>query len=160
MSSKFDEWWKVFPKKQGKSPARDLWLKLKYNEIADTIIGHTVTRAKEDEQWKKGFIPMPTTFLRQRRFEDEYVSIKPRYEPSTTIIDESIPNDGQLGAARAAGVCLQDDEGNAFNTEQLSKLTYAVEWQRRGIPDSKNVHLTQLPQSFHKYMDSGRLLPF
>ena len=159
MSTKFDEFWQAFPKKQGKSPARELWLKLKYNDIADTIIGHTVARAREDEQWKKGFIPMPTTFLRQRRFEDEYVSIKPRYEPSTTIVDESIAGEGLLGSARALNVAIKDDAGVPFTTEQLSRLIWAKDWMKRGIPDEKNVHLIQLPAAYHQYLE-GIACPF
>ena len=159
MSAKFDEWYAIYPKKQAKAAAKKKWDAMKLNDIADTIIGHTVTRAKEDEQWLKGFIPMPSTFLNQKRWEDTYDTIKPRYEPSTTIVDESIAGEGLLGSARALNVAIKDDAGVPFTTEQLSKLIWCKDWMKRGIPDEKNIHLIQLPEAFHKYLE-GVAVPF
>ena len=164
MSTKrFEEFWKLYPNRVNKKKAKELWSKQNCDDVAESILGHLTTRVKTDKKWLEGYIIGPEVFIRGERWTDEYEEAKPkfnRYEPSTTIVDDSIPNEGQLGAARAAGICLQDDEGNPFNTEQLSKLSYAVEWERRGIPDERNIHKQQLPESSHKYMDSGRLLPF
>ena len=35
------------------------------------IIEDVKKRKKEDSQWAKGFIPHPTTYLNQERWEDE-----------------------------------------------------------------------------------------
>jgi hypothetical protein len=64
----FDEFWLMYPRKEGRKPALKSWNKEKpdIQEVAKALTWQTQT-----EQWRKGFIPLPTTYLNQRRWEDE-----------------------------------------------------------------------------------------
>jgi len=69
--SDFEVFWKAYPKKTGKGAAEKSWLKLKPN-LKKVLAA--LEWQKETLQWKKDnkqFIPMPATYLNQRRWEDE-----------------------------------------------------------------------------------------
>lgn len=74
--SKFDSFWLVYPKKKSKAEALESWKKVvTTEELADLIISHTENRAKTDIEWIKDggmYVPNGSTFLNQRRWEDEY----------------------------------------------------------------------------------------
>lgn len=70
--SGFIEFWKVYPNKVKKSCAITAWKSGKCESIADTIIADVKLRISTE--WKDqdmNFIPHPTTYLHQRRWEDE-----------------------------------------------------------------------------------------
>ena len=64
----FDVFWDNYPKKVGKDAARKSWNKVK--PPLDQIM-QALTWQIQSEQWKKGFIPNPTTYLNQGRWQDE-----------------------------------------------------------------------------------------
>lgn len=71
----FDFWWYRYPRKQAKPAAEKLFNKKikgmndeKLNEFMDNICNHSTTAYRETE---KSFIPMPTTYLNQERYNDE-----------------------------------------------------------------------------------------
>lgn len=69
----FDEFWKAYPRKIGKPAAQRAWRTLKPNKEAQGKILQGIERWIQTEQWKKAngqFIPHPSTFLNQRRWED------------------------------------------------------------------------------------------
>lgn len=69
---KFDEFWSVYPRKVKKSDALIAWKSGKCEKIADAIIADVKRRV--DTEWKDQdihYIPHPTTYLHQRRWEDE-----------------------------------------------------------------------------------------
>ena len=72
----FKTFWSAYPNKQGKAKARKTWeSKVKTVELANQIVKHVEIRKLSDPQWTKDrgeFIPLPTTFLNQERWEDEY----------------------------------------------------------------------------------------
>lgn len=72
----FDAFWSVYPNKQAKQKAFESWQKkIKTSELAEQVIRHVTLRKQADDQWLKEsgkFIPMPTTFLNQARWEDQY----------------------------------------------------------------------------------------
>lgn len=70
--SRFDEFWEVWPeqRKRDKKKARDVWKRKKLDRMADTIIPDVQKRQAEDNQWLRGFVPMPTTYLNGDRWED------------------------------------------------------------------------------------------
>lgn len=74
-SGKFYEWYKLYPVKKGKSTALKSWNKLKMDDyMADHLIVCLKMQIKYDAQWKAGIgIPHPSTYLNQKRWNDEIV---------------------------------------------------------------------------------------
>ncbi|WP_273702683.1 DUF4373 domain-containing protein [Thermoanaerobacter sp. A7A] len=72
---RFDEFWAAYPKKVGKKAAWAAWKKVKPDaELFDKIMT-AISKAKATEQWQREngrFIPNPTTWLNQGRWDDEY----------------------------------------------------------------------------------------
>lgn len=69
----FDEFWNIYPVKKSKKTAEKKWVKLK-PDVQEIIISDIPKRFAEDDQWIKGFIPHPTTYLNQERWNDEITS--------------------------------------------------------------------------------------
>lgn len=73
--SRFDEFWQAWPsgyRKRDKAAAAKAWKRHKLDSIAEMIIADVRRRPFEDGQWKKGYAPMPSTYLNGKRWEDEY----------------------------------------------------------------------------------------
>ena len=71
---KFDLFWESYPKKQGKSVARKVWMSLELTDDLYKEIINSLTSQKKWSKWVRNegqFIPMPATWLRQERWEDE-----------------------------------------------------------------------------------------
>lgn len=71
---KFEVFWKEYPVKKAKAVAIKSWDKLKINNELFDIIIIALKEHKKLPQWIKNngqFIPMPSTWLNQRRWEDE-----------------------------------------------------------------------------------------
>jgi len=69
----FEKFWAAYPRKDAKVQAEKAFAKLCPNEqlLADILAG--IKRAETSEQWRKDegkFIPYPSTWLNQRRWED------------------------------------------------------------------------------------------
>jgi hypothetical protein len=67
----FESFWSSYPRKVGKGKAREIWKKKKPN-LAQCL--KTLEWQKLSAQWKKEggqFIPHPSTWLGQERFDDE-----------------------------------------------------------------------------------------
>lgn len=67
----FDAFWAAYPKKVGKSMAEAAWAKAELPEL--DIILKSLHKAKQSPDWikeKGAFIPHPSTWLNQRRWED------------------------------------------------------------------------------------------
>ena len=71
-TEKFDEFWKAYPRKVSKQTALKAWKGAKADKIAEQIIADVQKRC--ETEWKGQdvqYIPHPTTYLHQRRWEDE-----------------------------------------------------------------------------------------
>ena len=67
----FDRFWQLYPRKEGKLKAKEAYLHAGVGE--DVILGG-LTRQLRCQQWQREsgrFIPLPATWLNQRRWEDE-----------------------------------------------------------------------------------------
>lgn len=70
--SGFDAFWKAYPRKVAKGAAEKAWKRLKpsldvQQQIRDALIWQVL-----QDQWQDvKFIPHPSTYLNQRRWEDE-----------------------------------------------------------------------------------------
>lgn len=74
-SERFDQFWSIYPKKVGKTAARKSWSKVSPNKELFSKIISAVETAKQSKQWQKEngqFIPNPTTWLNQGRWDDEH----------------------------------------------------------------------------------------
>jgi len=75
----FDEFWNVYPKKQGKDAAKKAFSKRKVDKQLLQEMLLTLGKQKNTEQWKKDggqYIPNPATWLNEGRWQDEVLSIK------------------------------------------------------------------------------------
>lgn len=70
---RFDRFWAVYPNRVKKSVAQASWLKLAPDDaLTDTIVADVERRVKYE--WvgdNAKYVPHPTTYLNQRRWEDE-----------------------------------------------------------------------------------------
>lgn len=72
--SSFADFWKAYPKKIGKGSAENAWKKIKSPVDTLALILPALEIQKRSDQWRKDngqFIPNPSTYLNQRRWEDE-----------------------------------------------------------------------------------------
>lgn len=70
----FTFFWNAYPRKVGKAIAFNSWKKIKPDEKLFSLIIASLEQHKKTNQWKKSngeFIPHPSTWLNQRRWEDE-----------------------------------------------------------------------------------------
>lgn len=83
----FSEFWAAYPRKAGKGAAEKAWAKLKADDALTETILAAIEKHKTSDQWKKDggkYIPHPSTWLNQRRWEDEVESAEPE-EPVRKI---------------------------------------------------------------------------
>lgn len=109
---RFDEFWAAYPRKQGKGAALKAWQKIHPDaQLHQAIIESVKAHAKNNPQWLKDngqYIPNPSTWLNQRRWEDE----KPK----------------ETHAAHSK---------SSFNTEEIEKLVIE-KYSRIGEQDRSN----------------------
>ncbi len=70
----FDAFWRAWPaghRKRARKTALAAWKTHHLEDQADMIIADVRHRTQHDEQWLRGFAPMPQTYLRGARWEDE-----------------------------------------------------------------------------------------
>ena len=75
-SGPFEEFWKLYPRKEKKLDARKSWDKVTASVDPVTIIEALTKRVElwDRDRTERQFIPHPTTWLNQGRWEDDLVS--------------------------------------------------------------------------------------
>jgi hypothetical protein len=76
----FDTFWKIYPRKVAKVEAEKSWKKLRYEDKARAISSLPNHIAEWADRGDPRFVPHASTWLNQRRFEDELeiaLEIKP-----------------------------------------------------------------------------------
>lgn len=79
----FDAFWELYPRHDGKQPARDVWQKLKPDVATQSAIAADLEQRKRSPQWAKDngqYIPHARTYLNQRRWQDGYQGPEPEQE--------------------------------------------------------------------------------
>jgi hypothetical protein len=71
LSARFDAWYELYPVKKSKAAARQSWTKQNLDERADELMAILQRQVTQDAQWQRGYIPHPSTYLNQQRWEDE-----------------------------------------------------------------------------------------
>jgi predicted phage replisome organizer len=70
----FSTFWESYPRRESKEKTKQWFIKNKPNEELQTKILEALEKFKKTEQWQdKQFIPHPTTWLNQKRWEDEVI---------------------------------------------------------------------------------------
>jgi len=89
--SGFGAFWDLYPRKVKKSKAEEAWVKGRCCECIEAILA-VLPRQSESREWTKEngtFIPHPTTYLNQRRWEDEMETPQPKFIPFSAASVES-----------------------------------------------------------------------
>ena len=73
----FDSFWELYPSKKAKKKCMEIWKRRKLDSIAPLILDNLRKQVDGDDTWKRGFVPNPSTYLNQDRWEDEISSPKP-----------------------------------------------------------------------------------
>ena len=67
----FDDFWAKYPRRQAKLDAQKAWAKLRPSpELQADILTALIWQTASD-QWQRGYVPLPASYLRGRRWEDE-----------------------------------------------------------------------------------------
>ncbi len=78
-ASKFDEFWRLYPRKKSKGQAQKAWRVLNPDDDLCNVLMEAVVRAKSGADWSKDngqFIPYPASWLNARGWEDEVMERK------------------------------------------------------------------------------------
>lgn len=71
LDESFEAFWTAYPRKEGKKPARTAWKHLTQAErVLATGVAELMDQLAASGRQEKRFIPHPTTFLHQKRWED------------------------------------------------------------------------------------------
>jgi hypothetical protein len=79
----FAAWWTAYPRKSGRPTALKSWLRDKPDLV---VLMRALAWQTRSEQWTRDggqFIPMPATYLNQRRYEDEPIAPMRHLSPTT-----------------------------------------------------------------------------
>jgi len=87
--SMFEEFWKIYPRKDSKGKAKTIWNKLCNKLTKDRPeweeIKSAIEEQKKSQRWQdKQFIPLPTTWLNQERWIDDPKEMNSFSHPNTT----------------------------------------------------------------------------
>lgn len=67
----FESFWSIYPSKKAKKKCQEIWNRKKLNSIADDIVEKLLKQIDGDEHFKQGFVPNPSTYLNQERWNDD-----------------------------------------------------------------------------------------
>lgn len=135
-AKRFGEFWTAYPNKKGKSEAEKRWKADGLDEMADTIIQHVYLMISEDDGWQRGYAPMGSTYLNQKRWTDvpQAAPLAARQQPSKQMqaimhmggmngLDRARTTQGfdAVDVSRPAlGTARGHDAGNAYGLERGS----------------------------------------
>ena len=80
LANRFGDFWNAWPpgqRKYGKEQAMAAWCKQALDSEADAIVAH-VLKSRDSEGWTSGYIPAPTTYLNQRRWDSQTTAVPAR----------------------------------------------------------------------------------
>ena len=121
-SAGFAEFWSAYPLKKAKATAEKAWAKLKPSADLQASILSAIAAHKLSADWQRDggqYIPHPTTWLNQRRWEDEVIharSQRPDQNRPRSAVDEVREaiwrREAAEAAAAAAGQAVVEDGGD------------------------------------------------
>ena len=86
-AKRFGEFWTAYPNKKGKAEAEKRWKADGLDDMADIIIQHIYLMIDQDDGWQRGYAPMGSTYLNQKRWTDvpQAAPLAARQQPSTQM---------------------------------------------------------------------------
>lgn len=78
-SEAFKKFWAIYPRKIAKKKCLKIWKSRGLDSRIDQILEKLAEQIRADDQWRQGFIPHPSTYLNQDRWEDEITLPKEDY---------------------------------------------------------------------------------
>ena len=84
----FDRFWATWPsgqRKRGRKTALAVWRGHHLEPLTDMIVADVQHRTQADDWWLRGYAPMPATYLRGARWEDELGGRPPQRELSPSL---------------------------------------------------------------------------
>ena len=70
-SDDFGEFWQAYPRKVGKLEAQRAWTKAKKHGVTVEAVLAALAWQTQSDQWTRGYVPHPSTYLNQGRWLDE-----------------------------------------------------------------------------------------
>jgi len=128
--SPFERFWREYPNKQGKQAAEKTWQKRKLDALCDDLLLHVALMQAADDGWRRGFIPMGSTYLNQARWEDV-----PKRPP------DSGPPAKPASQTRSAAETLLTGTSHAQRLDQRHdspRLGEVVEHQAQRLPAGRH----------------------
>lgn len=109
----FGQFWAAYPRKTGKSVCRNWWQK--HQPGSDTLAAmlQSIDYLRGCEQWQRDggkYIPMPSTWLNQRRWEDEDATPPPQPKARKPIFDHELTLEQRLAGETNRVVGWQEVE--------------------------------------------------
>jgi len=92
LQERFEAFWAAYPRKIGKGDAWTAWRKLRPDSDLSERILASIAAHLHDSQWQKErgqFIPHPSRFLNDRRFEDE-LTPQPQVSEATSRLAQAV----------------------------------------------------------------------
>jgi hypothetical protein len=117
----FERFWTEYPNKVKRKKCQEIWQRLKLTPAEAEQAIEAVRRYKRTAQWQKDggeFIPHPSTFLNQRRWEDQ-IPAKP--EPKRGDPDWYPTDEEGLAIFRECGVEMKPGPMSPEDCERLSR---------------------------------------
>lgn len=113
----FDRFWAAYPRRVARVKAEAVWDRLRPGPALESRILAAVARQSKCDQWVKDggqFIPHPTTWLNQRRWEDEPPMVPAGSSSGGRVVGHARPSVGKfddLDQAQAASPAEADPDG-------------------------------------------------
>ncbi len=69
--TRFERFWQRYPSKKAKKLCREIWSRKKLDNMYLVIMERLSAQIDLDANWRKGYIPNPSTYLNQERWYDD-----------------------------------------------------------------------------------------
>lgn len=134
--SRFEQFWKSYPRKIGKKEAESVFRKIPWSQVDFDGVMEALEMHKLSDQWQKDggqFIPHPTTWLRKERWEDE---VKPastqssgngKYLDPYALFEQAQREKAEYEAARTHGDTGSVDNGVQDRTATRNSLPFRID---------------------------------
>lgn len=107
--SRFADFWAAYPNKKSRQEAEKAWRRLKLDDRCDELIAHIALMQSSDDGWRRGYIPMGSTYLNQARWED--VPTRPARDGPAPVQSKTLTAIQTLQAMKHGNLDSRRDSG-------------------------------------------------